>query len=204
MTDARRNAPAALRNRDLILAILRLHLPAQGLILEVASGSGQHAVRFGEGLPQHIIQPSDPDADARASIDAWVAASGLTNVGKALALDVTADVWPIAAADAVLCINMIHIAPWQATCGLIAGAARVLSAEAPLYLYGPFKRDGSHTAASNEAFDISLRQENPDWGVRDLGAVAALAASAGFGEPSIIEMPANNLSLIFRRKRLGQ
>jgi len=199
MTDARRNAPAALRNRDLILEILRPHLPAQGLILEIASGSGQHCIRFGQGLPHLIIQPSDPDPDARASIDAWVAEAGVTNVREALALDATAELWPLASADAVCCINMIHIAPWRAACGLFAGSARLLPVGGPLYLYGPFKCDGRHAAPSNEAFDISLRQENPDWGVRDLEAVTALATACGFGEPAIIEMPANNLSLVFRR-----
>ncbi len=200
MTDARLNAPAALRNRDLILEVLRGHLPPQGLILEIASGSGQHCIRFGEGLPNHIIQPSDPKAAARASIDAWIADSGLANIRPALALDATADVWPIAAADAIVCINMIHIAPWKAAQGLFAGAARLLPVRGALYLYGPFKRDGRHTAPSNEAFDASLREENPDWGVRDLETVAALAASCGFGAANIIEMPANNLSLIFQKE----
>lgn len=201
MADARRNAPAALRNRDLILDTLRPQLPPQGLILEVASGSGQHCIRFAEGLPQHILQPSDPDAAARASIDAWTADSRLPNIRKALDIDATASIWPIESADAVICINMIHIAPWRAGCGLIAGAGRLLPADGPLYLYGPFKRDGCHTATSNEAFDASLRSENPEWGVRDLDALAAIAAEAGFGPPLIIEMPANNLSLVFRRQR---
>ena len=200
MTDARLNAPAALRNRDLILEVLRGHLPPQGLILEIASGSGQHCIRFGEGLPNHIIQPSDPKAAARASIDAWIADSGLANIRPALALDATADVWPIAAADAIVCINMIHIAPWKAAQGLFAGAARLLPVRGALYLYGPFKRDGRHTAPSNEAFDASLREENSDWGVRDLETIAALAASCGFGAANIIEMPANNLSLIFQKE----
>lgn len=198
MADARRHAPAALRNRDLILDVLRAHLPAAGLLLEIASGSGQHAVHFGQSLPQHILQPSDPDPAARASIDAWVADSGLRNVRKALALDATEAHWPIAAADAVICINMIHIAPWAAAHGLISGAARLLPKDGVLYLYGPFKRDGRHTAPSNEAFDVSLRRDNPDWGVRDLEAVVTLARTAGFAAPTIIDMPANNLSLVFR------
>ena len=199
MTDARLNAPAALRNRDRILDVLRAHLPARGLVLEIASGSGQHCIRFGEGLPHHVIQPSDPNPEARASINAWIAASGATNVCPALALDTAENVWPIEAADAILCINMIHIAPWSAAQGLFAGGARLLPPGGPLYLYGPFKRDRRHTAPSNEAFDASLKRENPDWGVRDLEAVAALAASSGFESPTIIEMPANNLSLIFRK-----
>ncbi len=200
MADARLTAPAAVRNRDLILDVLRAHLPAQGLVLEIGSGTGQHCIRFGAGLPHHIFQPSDPNPEARASIQAWIRDSGVTNVREALALDATAELWPIAKADAICCINMIHIAPWRAARGLFAGGARLLPAGGPLYLYGPFKREGRHWAASNEAFDASLRQENPDWGVRELEAVAALAAACGFGEPAIIEMPANNLSLIFRRK----
>lgn len=200
MADARLNAPAALRNRDLILDVLRAHLPAQGLVLEIASGSGQHCIRFGEELSHHIFQPSDPNPAARASINAWIRDTGATNVRQALALDATAELWPIEAADAIFCINMIYIAPWRAACGLFAGGARLLPAGGPLYLYGPFKREGRHTAPGNEAFDASLKQENPDWGVRELEAVASLAAACGFGEPAIIEMPANNLSLIFRRK----
>ena len=200
MTDARLYAPAALRNRDLILDVLQTHLPERGLILEIASGSGQHCIRFGEGLPNHIIQPSDPKPDARASINAWIADSGLANIRPALTLDAAAAVWPIEAADAILCINMIHIAPWHAAQGLFAGGAQLLPANGPLYLYGPFKQDGHHTAPSNAAFDAALRQENPDWGVRDLETVSALATSCGFGAPTIIAMPANNLSLIFRRE----
>jgi SAM-dependent methyltransferase len=179
--------------------VLRAHLPAHGLVLELASGSGEHVVHFAGDLPDLVFQPSDPDPTARASIDGWADASGLANIRPALALDATATPWPIAAADAILCINMIHIAPWSAARGLIAGAVRVLSPAGVLYLYGPFKRDGAHTAPSNEAFDRSLRGQNPDWGVRELEAVAALAMTAGFSTPLIVPMPANNLSLIFRR-----
>jgi SAM-dependent methyltransferase len=199
MSDARLNAPAALRNRDFILEVLRIHLPPQGLVLEIASGSGQHCIRFGEGLPLHVIQPSDPKPEARASIDAWTAASGVTNVRPALALDAISEPWPITAADAIICINMIHISPWAATQGLFAGAARLLPKGGTLYLYGPFKRGGGHTAPSNAAFDAFLRSENAEWGVRDLETVAELAAKFGFGPPLAIEMPANNLSLVFRR-----
>ena len=197
--DRRLHAPATVRNRDAILAVLRAHLPARGLVLELASGSGEHAAHFAAALPDLVFQPSDPDDAARASIDAWAAAAGSANLRPALALDATAARWPIAAADAVLCINMIHIAPWRAAEGLIAGAARVLSRGGVLYLYGPFKRDGAHTAPSNQAFDASLRGQNPEWGVRDLEAVAALAARAGFAPPQIVPMPANNLSVIFGR-----
>jgi SAM-dependent methyltransferase len=197
--DRRLYAPAAARNRDAILAVLRDHLPARGLVLELASGSGEHLAHFAAQLPDLVFQPSDPDDAARASIDAWAVATGAANLRPALTLDATAADWPIAAADAVLCINMIHIAPWRAAEGLIAGAARILPAGGLLYLYGPFKRAAAHTAPSNQAFDASLRAQNAAWGVRDLDAVGALAAAAGFAAPQIVEMPANNLSLIFGR-----
>jgi Protein of unknown function (DUF938) len=179
--------------------VLREHLPPRGLALELASGTGEHVAHFAANLAELTFQPSDPDEAARASIDAWAAASGLANVRPALALDATAEHWPITTADAILCINMIHIAPWRAGCGLIDGAARTLASGGVLYLYGPFKRDGTHTAPSNAEFDRSLRAQNPEWGVRDLEAVAALAAAAGFAAPLIVPMPANNLSLILRR-----
>ena len=196
--DTRLHAPATARNREPILEVLRRHLPPRGLVLEVASGSGEHTAHFAPAFPELIFQPSDPDSEARASIDAWAAAFGLANVRPAIVLDATAEAWPIEAADAVLCINMIHIAPWAAAEGLVRGAARVLPPGGVLYLYGPFKRDGCHTAPSNEAFDRSLRLQNPDWGVRDLETVAALAEGHGFARPVIEQMPANNLSLVFR------
>ncbi len=198
--DPRLHAPSAVRNRDPILEVLRRHLPQRGLVLEVASGSGEHAVHFARAFPDLVFQPSDPDADARASIDAWVVGQGLANARPAIALDAAADdMWPIASADAVLCINMIHISPWAATVGLMRGAAKVLEKGCVLYLYGPYRRDGAHTAPSNEAFDQSLRALNPEWGVRDLEAVAALAATHGFAAPVVEAMPANNLSLVFQR-----
>jgi SAM-dependent methyltransferase len=197
--DARLHAPATARNRDPILAVLRRHLPLRGLALEVASGSGEHAVHFARTFPDLLFQPSDPDPDARASIDAWRAALALPNLRPAIALDASAETWPVDAADAVLCINMVHIAPWAAAEGLVRGAARILPPGGVLYLYGPYKRGGHHTAASNEAFDASLRAQSPDWGVRDLEAVVALADAAGFAEPAVEQMPANNLSLIFRK-----
>jgi Protein of unknown function (DUF938) len=199
--DARQYSPSTARNRDPIWAVLQRHLPAQGLVLEVASGSGEHAVHFARASgPELVYQPSDADAGARASIDAWTAAAGLANIRPALALDATSDLWPIAPADVVLCFNMIHIAPWEAAIGLVHGAARVLPVGGLLFLYGPFKRDGRHTAPSNEAFDRDfLRARNPAWGVRDLEAVAVLAAEAGFAPPLVEPMPANNLSVLFRR-----
>jgi SAM-dependent methyltransferase len=199
--DARQYAPAAARNRDPIWEVLRRHLPETGFVLEVASGSGEHAVHFAERSgPAIVFQPSDSDPAALASIDAWRIASGLANVRPALALDATAATWPIAAADVVLCFNMIHIAPWEAAVGLVRGAARVLPRGGLLFLYGPFKREGRHTAPSNEAFDRDfLKARNAAWGVRDLEAVAGLAAEHGFAEPSIEPMPANNFCVHFRR-----
>ena len=195
----KRQAPAAARNRQPILDVLRPRLPYRGLVLEVASGSGEHALHFAAALPGLVFQPSDPDPEARASIDAWVADSGLANLRPALALDASAPGWPVSAADAVVCCNMIHISPWSSAVGLVAGAARVLPPGGLLYLYGPYRRGGRHTAPSNEAFDIDLKRRNPAWGVRDLEAVAGLAADAGFGRSEVVEMPANNLSVAFRK-----
>jgi SAM-dependent methyltransferase len=199
MTDPRRYAPATQRNREAILAVLARHLPARGLVLELASGTGEHIAHFAAALPNLVFQPSDPDAASRASVDAWAAIAGCGNLRPAIALDAAAARWPIDAADAVLCINMIHIAPWTATIGLVHRAARILGPGGILFLYGPFRRAGSHTAPSNEAFDRDLRARNPEWGVRDLEAVADLAAASGFAAPLIEAMPANNLSAIFRR-----
>ena len=198
--DPRRYAPATARNRGPILDVLRGALPAQGLVLEVASGTGEHIVHLAAALaPGLVWQPTDLDAEARASIDAWVAAAGLANVRPAIRLDAASCGWPVTRADAVLAINMIHIAPWAAAVGLVRGAARILAPGGLLYLYGPFRRQGRHTAPSNAAFDESLRRQDAAWGVRDLEPVAALASGAGFGEPEVVEMPANNLSLLFRR-----
>ena len=196
----RRQAPAAARNRDPILEVLRRHLPAKGTVLEIASGSGEHAVHFAEALPGLVFQPSDPDPVARASIDDWASTSGRDNLRPALVLDATSQPWPIDRADAVVCLNMIHIAPWQAAVGLIAGAARLLPRDGVLYLYGPYRRTDRPTAPSNEAFDRDLRRRNAAWGVRDLEAVTSLAEAHGFTSPEVVEMPANNLSLVFRRR----
>jgi SAM-dependent methyltransferase len=196
--DPRQYAPSAARNRDPIWAVLGPELPARGLVLEVASGSGEHTVHFARLAGADVVfQPSDASAEARASIDAWTAASGLANVRPAMALDAAA-VWPIERADVVVCINMVHISPWAATEGLMRGAARVLPAGGLLFLYGPYRRGGRHTAPSNAAFDADLRRRNPDWGVRDLEAVTALATKAGFLPPNVVQMPANNLSVLFR------
>ena len=199
--DGRRHAPATLRNRGPILAALRRHLPGRGTVLEVASGTGEHAAHFASALPGLAFQPSDPDAGARASIDAWAKAARLPNLRPAIALDAAAPGWEraVGAADAVLCVNMVHIAPWAATEGLMRGAGRLLPAGGALCLYGPFKRGGRHTAPSNAAFDADLRASDPDWGVRDMEAVAAEAEARGFAAPVVEEMPANNLFVVFRR-----
>lgn len=200
MTDARQYAPATVRNREPILEVLRRHLPQRGLVLEIASGTGEHIVHFARGLgPGLAFQPTDPDASARHSIDAWVAVSHVSNVRPAIALDAVGTEWTVTRADAVVCINMIHISPWSATVGLMRGAARVLPEGGVLYLYGPYLRKGQHTAPSNLQFDTQLRATDAAWGIRDLEEVVALAASQGFGEPTIVDMPANNLSVIFRR-----
>lgn len=199
MIDPRQFAPATQRNRDVILDVLRRTLPATGLVLEIASGSGEHAVHFAKHLPALQFQPTDPNPEALASIAAWIAASGLGNVRPPVQLDVCQPFWPIANAAALVCINMIHISPWEATRGLISGAAAILPEDAPLYLYGPYFRAGVETAPSNLAFDKSLRDRNPAWGIKRLEDVAAVAASAGFSGPDITEMPANNLSVVFRR-----
>jgi SAM-dependent methyltransferase len=195
----KREAPAAARNREPILDVLRRHLPHEGLVLEFASGTGQHVVHFAEALPSLTFQPSDPNESARASVDDWARTLGLANVRPALPLDASAGAWPVAKADAILCINMIHISPWEATVGLIEGAARTLPADGVLYLYGPYRRAGHPTAPSNEDFDRDLRSRNPAWGLRHLEDVAALAARHGFAAPTVVDMPANNLSVVFRK-----
>jgi hypothetical protein len=199
MGDDRQYAPATLRNRDFILDVLRDVLPMTGVILEIASGSGEHIVYFARNFSALVFQPSDPDPGARLSVAAWASAAGVTNVRAPMALDVSEPVWPIASADGIICINMIHISPWEATPGLMRGAAAILPPGSPLYLYGPYLREGVATAPSNQAFDRSLRDRNSDWGLRNLEVVATTAYSAGFSEPVITEMPANNLSVVFRR-----
>jgi SAM-dependent methyltransferase len=198
-SDPRLHRPHVARNRDPILEVLSRILPPRGLVLEVASGSGEHAAYFAAKMPSLIWQPTDPDEEALASIAAHRAAAGAANLLPPLQLDVHAERWPIDRADAVLCNNMIHIAPWSACEGLIAGAARILPAGGILYLYGPYKVDGRHTAPSNQAFDAQLRAQNAAWGIRDLADVQALAGRHGFGQAETVAMPANNLSVIFRR-----
>ncbi len=199
MTDHRLYAPACLRNRDPILDVLRAVLPARGRVLEIASGSGEHVVHFAAHLPDLTFQPTDPSLEAVRSIDAWMADAELRNVAPPIQFDVADPDWPFSDLAGIICINMIHIAPWRATQSLLRGAAASLAPGAPLYLYGPYRRSDAPTADSNEAFDTSLNMRNPEWGLRDLDAVASLAASCGFSRPEITEMPANNLSVVFRR-----
>jgi cyclopropane fatty-acyl-phospholipid synthase-like methyltransferase len=205
--DARHFAAAAGRNREPILDVLRAHLSPDARVLEIGSGTGEHAVHFCAALPGLDWQPSDPDPGCRASIAAWIAHTGLRNVRAPLDLDVRASTWGEAEArapyDCVVSINMIHIAPWDCALALLDGAARVLRAGGMLFLYGPFKRGGAHTAPSNAAFDARLRGENPGWGVRDLDDVVREAASRGLALAEIVEMPANNLSVLFEARTRG-
>lgn len=198
--DPRRHAPAAQRNAEPLLTVLRAVLPPQGAVLEVAAGTGQHAVYFARALPNLRWLPSDPDPAMRASIAAWRAAEGPDNLGDPLDLDAAApdSAWP--AADAVVCVNMLHIAPWTAALGLLAGAAGALPPDGPLTIYGPFMRDGRHTSDGNAAFDADLKRRNPAWGVRDVADVTAAAAAHGLALDRIDEMPANNLTLTLRRR----
>lgn len=199
MNHAGRSAPAAARNREPIQRVLRAILPTPGLVLEIASGTGEHAVWFSRALPGVTWQSTDRDPEALESIAAWRDAARLPNLLPPMELDASAEIWPVTNADAVVAINLVHISPWAATKGLIAGAARVLGADGLLYLYGPFRERGAHTGAGNAAFDADLRARDPSWGVRDLDEIAALASRHGLTSMERIEMPANNLSVVFRR-----
>lgn len=195
----KRHAPATARNREPILAVLRQVLPDAGTVLEIASGTGEHAVYFARELPHLVWQPSDPGAEARASVTAWAAEAGLGNLRPPLAIDAATGDFGIPGLAAVVAINMVHISPWSATQGLIAGAAAALPAGGILLLYGPYRQGGRHTAPSNAAFDAELRAQDPRWGVRDLEAVTDLAVAAGLVPDKIVPMPANNLCVAYRR-----
>ncbi len=199
MADVRQDYPATSRNREPILEVLRRFLPTDGRVVEVAAGTGQHAVYFAEQLPGLTWQPTDLDPELRASVDAWGAESGLVNLKKSLHLDTTVDPWPVTEADVIYCANMLHIAPWAAGQGLMRGAGQTLTKGGLLVLYGPFHRDGGATSPSNARFDASLRERDPSWGVRHLEAVQTEAASSGLRLVDVVEMPANNMTLIFRR-----
>ena len=199
MTDARRSAPHVARNTAPILEVLREVLPPKGLVLEVASGSGEQSLAFARAFPKLLWQPSDPEPVALASIRGWRDSEATFNLLPPVELNAQAVGWPIASAEAIVCINMVHISPWAATEGLMRGAARVLEPGAPLYLYGPYRRKGVPTAPSNEAFDQSLKARDPQWGLRNLEDVAAEAERHGLKLERVVEMPANNVSLVFRR-----
>jgi hypothetical protein len=201
-TDApggRRSAPAALRNREPIAEVLQEWLPASGLVLEVASGTGEHAVYFAERFPSLEWQPSDLHRDALKSIRGWRAHAGLANMREPVVLDAAASKWPVESADAVLSFNMVHISPWTSALGLIAGAARILSTGSALILYGPWLSDGIDTAPSNLAFDEDLRHRDPQWGLRKVEDFAEEAVKSGFELVERRPMPANNMMLLFRK-----
>ena len=197
LKSARMDFPSTERNAEPILEVLKTLLPSAGLVLEVASGSGQHAARFAMELPGLIWQPTDIDPDHRRSIVAW--SEGLSNVLKPLDLDATASDWPVARANGIVCINMIHIAPWSAALGLLTGAGRTLGSGEALYLYGPYMIDGTHTSDSNARFNADLKARNPSWGIRNLANVVSAALDAGLKLDRTVEMPANNLSVVFRK-----
>jgi hypothetical protein len=202
--DAKRYAVATQRNREPILKVLQKVLPSKGNILEIASGTGEHAVFFAERLQGCQWYPSDRDPQLRASIEAWSQECPTNNLHPPLDLDASSEPWSIETAaipiDAIININMIHIAPFAACEGLMAGAERILHRDGILYLYGPYKREGKHTSVSNEVFDKSLRDRDPQWGVRQLEDVIAVAKEANLVLQEVIAMPANNLSVIFRKK----
>lgn len=200
-TDVRMRSPTAARNREPILTVLQRVLPQEGRVLEIASGTGEHAVHFARAMPGLTWRTSDPDAASRGSIAAWIEAEALANVLTPLAIDTRTSNWGVEDErfDAIVSLNMIHIAPWEAALGLVAGASRLLKPNGVLFFYGPFKRDGEHTAPSNEAFDASLKSRDPSWGVRDVADVAREAQRKGFALMEIEEMPANNLCVVFTR-----
>ena len=198
-TDARQFSPSAARNRRPILEVLTRVLPKKGIVLEIGSGTGEHAVGFAKALPELDWLPSDPDAASRASIKAWIASDVLANVRAPVSIDVRDAVWGVEDAapfDAIISLNMVHIAPWEAALGLLAGAGRLLRPEGVLFLYGPFMLGGTHTAPSNAAFDADLKRRNPRWGVRDVDNLVRECATGGLELREVVKMPANNLSLV--------
>jgi hypothetical protein len=196
----RRSSPATLRNREPIRIALATRLPPRGLVLEIASGSGEHAVHFAAAFPDLAWQPTDVEETSLDSICSWRAEVALPNLRAPLFLDVEQRPWPVAAAAAIFCANMIHIAPWSAAEALFSGAAQVLSSGSTLVTYGPYRFHGSFTAPSNATFDESLRRRDPRWGVRDLDDVTRLAVEHGFSLEETVELPANNHLLQFRRE----
>jgi SAM-dependent methyltransferase len=195
----RETAPSAERNKEPILEVLRRFLPSHGLVLEIGSGTGQHVAHFAKAFPDITFQPSEMDSSRHASIAAWIRHEGLANVKSPVSFDVSRLPWPVDRADAIVCINVLHISPWAATLGLMAGAGKLLPPRGVLVTYGPYKQEGRHTAPSNESFDASLRSRDPRWGVRDLEEVAAAAKREGLDVAETIAMPANNFTLVFIR-----
>ncbi len=201
--DQRMFSPSAARNAEPILAVLGRVLPLHGVVLEIGCGTGEHAVHFAAAMPQLSWLPSDPSPEARASTASWIRFTGLSNVRAPLDIDVSASEWGIeqeAPIDAVVSLNMVHIAPWPASLGLFTGAGRVLRAGGLFVLYGPFTRDGVHNAPSNAEFDASLKSRNPAWGIRDIADLERLADLSGLVLRETIDMPANNRSLIFAKQ----
>ena len=198
-SDARRSAPAVARNVAAITEVLEDWLPPRGVVLELASGTGEHVVAFARHFPQLDWQPSDPSADALRSIAAWRDADGSANLRAPVGLDARDRAWPVAHADAILSINMVQISAWAAALGLLDGAARLLGSGAPLILYGPWIVQGVETAPSNLAFDADLRARDPEWGLRAVDVFAAAAAERGLELVKRRAMPANNLMLLLRR-----
>ena len=196
---AKRSAPAALRNREPIAAELREWLPSSGLVLEIASGTGEHAAYFAKAFPNLAWQPSDVDPFALASIAAWGEDSELPNLHRPVVLDAALADWPADAADAVISINMVHISPWASALGLVAGAAGILPPDGALILYGPWLKDDIATAPSNREFDGDLKRRNPEWGLRRVEDFAAAAGARGLSLEDVRTMPANNLMLLFRK-----
>ena len=195
--DERETAPSAERNKGPILEVARRVLPARGVVLEIGSGTGQHVAHLAAALPSVTFQPSELDLSRHPSIRAWT--RELENVRPPLALDVSRRPWPVDAADAIVCINVIHISPWHATLALMEGAGALLPSGGVLVTYGPYRRGGKHTAPSNEEFDASLKSRDPEWGVRDMEEVQAAADRAGLRLEETVAMPANNFTLVFRR-----
>ena len=196
----KQHAPATLRNREPIAEALAHELPPAGRVLEIAAGTGEHAVFFAGAFPALHWQPTDPSAEALASIAAYRQEYAGTNLAAPLLLDAAdPDGWPIAEADAIVCINMVHISPWEATLGLFAGAARLLGKGGSLILYGPYLEEGVETAPSNLDFDASLKARNPIWGLREAGALDALAKRHGMARSARRALPANNIVLVYRK-----